>query len=255
MAAYDGYDYPKYWDNRQYEHESETLVLHDFFRKIGKQKKIIDIGGGYGRLAKEYDEYAKEITLAEPSGSLITKAKSFLSGNKAKLNYVHSTLENLPKKLKRKKFDVVLLVRVMHHINDPEVAISVASNYLPKGGYFVLEFANKLHGKAMFKNFLSGNFTFPLDIFPIDKRSKKNINKNSILFLNHHPDVIVDHLKNYGFKIVEKRSVSNIRSHTIKEVLPNFLVLKIEKILQKPLAKVNFGPSIFILAKKNREDT
>lgn len=250
MAAYDDYDYPRYWSGREYEHESEVLVLRDFFKIIGNKKSVIDIGGGYGRLAKVYDKYAREVTLAEPSKSLIDKAKDYLKGSRAKLQYVHSKLEDLPQKINKKKYDVVVLVRVMHHINNPKTAIKAASEHIPRGGYFILEFANKLHGKAIFKNFISGNFTFPLDIFPIDKRSKKNISKDSILFLNHHPDVIASELKNYGFKIIEKRSVSNIRSRKIKQILPARIVLTIEKYLQKPLAKINFGPSIFILAKK-----
>lgn len=249
-AAYDGYDYPKYWGSRKYEHDSEVLVLNDFFKIIGKNKKIIEIGGGYGRLAKEYDKFAREITIAEPSATLISSAKKYLEENKSKLQFSHSTLQKLPLKLGAKKYDVVVLVRVMHHIKDPKEAIQMANKYLPKGGYFILEFANKLHGKAMLRNLVAGNFTFPLDIFPVDKRSNKNIKRNSILFLNHHPDVVADELKNCGFKIVEKRSVSNIRSVALKAIIPHEIFIGLEKMLQKPLAKFNFGPSIFILAKK-----
>lgn len=249
-AAYDDYDYPKYWDSRKYEHASEVFVLQDFFRIIGKNKKILEIGGGYGRLAKEYEKYAKKIVLAEPSKSLISKARIYLAGGEKKMQYVESTLQNLPKKLGSAKYDVVVLVRVMHHIKDPKEAVEMASKYLPKGGYFILEFANKLHGKAILKNLMTGNITFPLDIFPIDKRSNKNIKNDSILFLNHHPDVITGELKNNGFKIIQKRSVSNIRSVRLKKIIPHGVFMDIEKKLQKPLAKLNFGPSIFILAKK-----
>lgn len=249
MAPYDDYDYPKYWDKRLYEHLSEVVVLKGFFAKIGHDKNIIDIGGGYGRLAKEYENFARKITLVDPSGALLARAKKFLGKDK-KVSLVQSTIQNLPEKFDRKKFDVLVLVRVMHHIKDPKEAIKVAARHLPKGGYFILEFANKLHGKAILKNLLSGNFTFPLEIFPIDKRSKKNIKEKSILFLNHHPDVIEKHLKDFGFKIVTKRSVSNIRSKFIKQHLPLNILVRLEGWLQKPLAKFNFGPSIFILAKK-----
>ena len=250
MAAYDDYDYPRYWNGRDYEHESEAIALGAFFTKIGKDKKIIDIGGGYGRLAKVYGQNAKEITLAEPSAGLLKKAEDFLEGSSADIKFVQSTIEALPKKIKGKKYDVAVLVRVMHHIKDPEKAIKIVSRHIPKGGYFILEFANKLHGKAIVRNFLSGNFTFPLDIFPIDKRSRKNIKKHSILFMNHHPDVLADVLKNNNFRVIEKRSVSNIRSRKVKKLLSLPILVKIEGIVQKPLARFNFGPSIFILAKK-----
>jgi ubiquinone/menaquinone biosynthesis C-methylase UbiE len=249
-AAYDDYDYPKYWNGREYEHGSEVIAIDSFFKKIGVGKKIIDIGAGYGRLAKEYDKYAKEITLAEPSKSLIRKAKEYLLNNKSEIKFVKSTIQNLPNKVKGKKYDVVVLVRVMHHIDNTGEAIKIASSLLPKGGYFILEFANKLHGKAILRNFLSGNFTFPLDIFPVDRRSKKNVKEKSISFVNHHPDVIKDLLKDSGFRVLEKRSVSNIRSRRIKRVVPVPILLRLATMLQLPLARVNFGPSIFILAKK-----
>lgn len=251
MAAYDGYDYPKYWDHRVYEHESEIVAIKSFFKKIGKNKNIIDIGAGYGRLAKTYAKFADTITLVEPSRSLLDKAQKIL-GKHQNLNLVNSTIQNMDQKIKAKKYDVVMLVRVMHHIDDPELAIKKANKHLEKGGYFILEFANKIHGKAILKNILSGNFTFPIDIFPLDKRSNKNIKNKSILFLNHHPDVIEKCLKDNGFKVIEKRSVSNIRSTRVKSMVPLDVLLFVEALFQKLLAKINFGPSIFILARKRR---
>ena len=249
-AAYDSYDYPSYWLGREYEHECETLVINNFFKKIGKDKKVIDIGAGYGRLVKIYEPYSKKITLVEPSKNLLKRAKTLLSARNGKVNYINCCLENLSSKLNSKKYDVAILVRVMHHIKNPEIAIKTASKLLPKGGYLILEFANKIHGKELIKNLLCGNLTFPIDLSPNDKRSKKNKKKNFILFLNHHPDKIESSLMCNGFKIIDKRSVSNMRSNNLKSILPFSVLILIEKVLQKPLAKLNFGPSIFILAKK-----
>jgi hypothetical protein len=117
-------------------------------------------------------------------------------------------------------------------------------------GVFILEFANKSHGKAVFKEIFKGNLTFPLDIFPKDIRCLKNIKKNTIPFINYHPDSIYKMLQDNRFKIVEKRSVSNIRSTKIKKTIPLNNLVKVEKFLQKPLSYLNFGPSIFVLARK-----
>lgn len=249
-SAYDNYDYPSYWTNRAYEHGSEVFAIKKFFNIVGQNERVLEIGAGYGRLAKVYGRYAREATLVDPSGGILKKAKSYLNGELGKVKFVCSTLQDLPKKVKGTKFDVVILVRVMHHIDDPQKAIKVVSTYLSSGGYFILEFANKVHGKAIVSNLLSGNFTFPLDIFPLDRRSRRNIKKNSILFLNHHPDVISEILSANGFRILEKRSVSNIRSRIVKKIIPADLLIGLESMIQKPLAKINFGPSIFILAQK-----
>jgi len=143
-----------------------------------------------------------------------------------------------------------LCVRVFHHVEDIDQALSNVNYLLEKNGYLILEFANKLHGKAIFKNLLKGNFTFPLEIYSLDRRSKKNIKQNSILFLNHHPDIVSKSLKENGFKIIDQYSVSNFRYKLFKKILPLKILLYLEEVSQKFLSKINFGPSIFVLAKK-----
>lgn len=81
-------------------------------------------------------------------------------------------------------------------------------------------------------------------------RSEKSKLAKTLPFLNHHPRVIKEALKKYGFEIIEKRSVSNIRSPYTKKHIPISVLLWVEKILQIPLSYLNFGPSIFVLARK-----
>ncbi len=245
-AAYDQYDYPAYWLERQYEHESEIIALNAFLSKIPKIRSILEVGAGFGRLTPFYAYRAKRIVLADPSAKLLKEARS-----KGKnLEFIQSCLENLPGKLKRKRFDLVILVRVMHHLKDIDETLITINKLLSPKGYFILEFPNKLHGKAMLANFCHGNFTFPLDIFPFDKRTKKAKKEKVLPFFNYHPTIIEEKLVSRGFKILEKRSVSNIRNKFFKKNLPIGLLLSTEKKMQKPFSSINFGPSIFILAQK-----
>ena len=62
---------------------------------------------------------------------------------------------------------------------DSEKAFETISRLLKKRGYLILEFANKQHLKATISEFIKGNFTFALDIFPKDLRSKRAKNKNT----------------------------------------------------------------------------
>jgi hypothetical protein len=87
-----------------------------------------------------------------------------------------------------------------------------------------------------------------LDIFPKD--ICKNKRKNTLPFVNYHPDIIAELLEKEGFNIIEKRSVSNIRSPFAKKIFTTDMCLFIEKYVQRFLSFVNFGPSIFILAQK-----
>lgn len=249
-AAYDDYDYPKYWATRGYEHASEVAALNSFFKVVGRVDKILEVGCGHGRLASIYGPFARKITIADPSRKLLAIAKKGLKKQKLEPTVVESTLQNLPTKLSGEKYDCVVLVRVIHHIRSTEIAFKAVHSLLKPGGYLILEFANKLHGKAIIKKLLKGDLTFMIDIFPDDRRSEGNKKKGTIAFLNHNPDAIEQSLLDDGFKIVAKRSVSNIRSGILKKAIPLSILLAIEKMLQVFAAPINFGPSIFILAKK-----
>lgn len=253
MAAhYDHYDYPSYWKGREYEHLSEVVALRNFLKEIPKIRSIIEIGAGYGRLADEYSYRARKVILSDPSARLLKIAKEKLKEEK-NIEFLQAKLENIDKKVKKASFDLVILVRVMHHIEHPEKAFQIINRITKKGGFLILEHANKRHFKATVKEFLKGNFTFPLDIFPKDIRCQENIKKKTIPFINYHPDRIEKLLEDYGFKIIKKRSVSNFRNPIIKRFFPLDVLIDIEQKLQPLLQRINFGPSIFILAKKVEE--
>lgn len=247
-AGYDTYDYPSYWERREYEHYSEVSAIKSFLAKIPEIKTVLEIGAGFGRLTPNYVFRAKRVVLTDPSAKLLKLAKKQNPDKKVKI--IQSKLENLKDKVRGKSADLIVCVRVLHHIKDLDKAMFQASRILKRKGYFILEFPNKRHAKATVSEMLKGNLTFLLDIFPKDVRSPKSKKENTLPFLNYHPDVVFEKLKDHGFNILQVRSVSNIRSGFIKKLIPTDVLLFIEKHLQRPLASVYFGPSIFILAQK-----
>lgn len=246
-AAYDNYDYPKYWKGRDYEHKSEEVAIKYFLGKIKKIKHIIDIGAGFGRLTPIYEHRAKYITITDPSSSLL-KAPRKKYKNRKNIKVIQSKIENLPQKFRKNSFDAAIMVRVMHHIENPAKAVKILSDLVKPNGYIILEFANKLHGKALLKHILKGDLTFPMELEKEDRRCNENIKAKTIGFYNFHPDTIRELLIDNGFKIIDERSVSNIRSTWAKKHIPIEILIGIETILQKTLKQ--FGPSVFILAKK-----
>ena len=246
-AYYDNYDYPTYWIGREYEHEAEIIAIKSLLKRIPKLKTIVEIGAGYGRLVPSYLFRAKKIILADPSAKLLKLARNTL--NNKSIVYIHANIENLYPKVRKNTADLVILVRVLHHISDIDQALSIIGKITKTKGYLILEFANKRHLKATISEFIHGNFTFPLDITPKEIKNKKKKTK-TIAFYNYHPDIIKEILYQNGYSIVEVRSVSNIRSCLIKKFSSTETLLFFEKFLQKPLSSLFFGPSIFILAKK-----
>ena len=247
-AAYDTYDYPAYWEGREYEHESELAAIKALLSKIEKIGTILEVGAGFGRLYPSYSFRAKKVILTDPSSKLLKIAREDIDDPKVK--FIQASVKNINPKVRSGTVDLVILVRVMHHLKDPEIVFKVVNKLLTKRGYFILEFANKRHAKATVKSFAKGDFTFPLDIFPKDLRSKRSKKKKTLPFVNYHPDDIVKKLEDSGFIIEEKRSVSNVRSSFVKKYLPLNVLLAIESVLQKSLSRINIGPSVFVLARK-----
>lgn len=245
-AAYDNYDYPSYWEGREYEHNSEIIALKSFLEKIPKIRKILEVGSGFGRLTPHYLFRAKSVILVDPSAKLLKIARKDLKDKKIK--FIQSLIENISGKVKGNTIDLIICVRVMHHLDDVEEIFDIFERLVKKNGYLILEFPNKCHLKAVLTEFFKGNVTFLLDIFPKDVKTKKR--KKTLPFKNYHPDYIRYELEKHGFEIIQERSVSNIRIPFFKRVLQTPFLLYVEKISQILLSKINFGPSKFILAKK-----
>src|SRR3982751_3919947 len=70
------HNYLRYWDGRDYENDAEEMAIRKLLR--GKHfKTAVDVGG-YGRLCLLLEEFADDVTLAEPSQQQIDIAKDFL---------------------------------------------------------------------------------------------------------------------------------------------------------------------------------
>lgn len=251
MAAfYDTYNYLAYWHGRDYEHEAEVIALRAFLSKLGKVKTILEVGAGFGRLAPLYinnKSTNQKIILSDPCSKQLKFARKNLVNKKIK--FLQASLNELPNKIKPHSIDLLVIVRVLHHIDNLDETFDTISRLLKKDGFLILEFANKRHLKATISEFFRGNFTFLLDIFPKDLRKHTSSKIITIPFNNYHPDNIFEQLKKHKFKAIEVRSVSNIRSPILKKMFPRYLLIAIEKHFQKLLAKISFGPSLFVLSK------
>lgn len=247
-TPYDSYDYPIFWKNRSFEDKCERIVLERFFRLIGKKDTIVDIGGGFGRLSSLYAPLFDSCTVLEPSIKEIEigkeKLKSFPN-----VSFKNGSLPSLP--FPDNSFDVALMIRVLHHFENSASPIKEVKRIIKPNGYFILEVANKIHMLARLRAFMKGDWFFSTNLKPIDRRSQKSIKEGKITFMDHHPKKVLFDLRDSGFSIVEVYSVSNFRNQILKKIVPEKILLFLEEKLQRPLGSLLFGPSIFILARKN----
>ena len=135
------FDYQEYWRGRDYEHAAEQAAI-DRLLAGRRFRRALDVGGGYGRLSKHLTNYADEVILAEPSAQQLGLARAFLRDAPA-VRCLPAQAADL--RLPDESVDVAMLVRVLHHIPDPEPEIAEIARVLAPGGTLLLEFANLSH--------------------------------------------------------------------------------------------------------------
>jgi ubiquinone/menaquinone biosynthesis C-methylase UbiE len=237
------HNYLRYWDGRDYENAAEHMAIKRLL--AGKHfKHAVDVGGGYGRLCVLLEKYSDAVTLAEPSQQQLDIAADFLKDH-PKVD--RKLMQAADLKFKNDSVDLLTIVRVLHHIPNPQAELAEIARVLSPDGHAIIEVANYAHGRNRLKYMLKGK-KLPTD--PVDIRSEATKKKDDIPFVNHNPQTLMRQLGNAGLKVEKVLSVSNLRSTTLKKIVPKGVMLTVESILQPALAHSFFGPSVFFLVKK-----
>lgn len=237
------HNYLHYWDGRQYEHMAEEVAISKLLR--GKRfKNAVDVGGGYGRLCVQLEQFADKVTLAEPSQQQLDIAAKFLKDHK-EIDRKLAQADDLP--FKDGSVDLLTMIRVMHHLPDPSREFAEIARVLDKDGYAVIEVANYLHMVNRLRHIAKRQ---RMPVKPVDIRSEANKREDEIPFVNHNPATVIRQLSDAGLRVESTLSVSNLRSVRLKKILPKEVMLGAERALQRPLATVYFGPSIWFLVRK-----
>lgn len=232
------YDYTKYWQGRDYENASEFMALERLLpRDYAENKKVIDVGGGFGRLLPILKRKFGNIYIFDYSIKLLETAEENASNLGIKITTINGDV-NVITSLVETKFDCVTMIRVSHHLDDLEKVFIQIKEILNENGIFIVEIANKIHFKSFISNLIKGNFSY-LNLYSVSVATK------DVTFLNHHPKKVESILKDCGFTIIDKLSVSNFRHPFLKKYIPSKILLFLEKVMQKIGADIYFGPSIF----------
>ncbi len=238
IADYDksDYNYIRFWQVRQYENQSEQQALAKLLPKAGES--LIDLGGGFGRLAHLYSSRFASCVLLDYSQKNLEQAEILTqTAEISNLSVKQGNVYDLP--FKNQEFDCALMIRVIHHLLKPEKALKETARILKPDGILILEFANKIHLKARIRAWLH---------FPTSSTSSTGILKT------YDPKYIQQILENAGFVIEKKISVSHFRIPILKKLIPLSVLLFFEILLQRisllSLSHFYLGPSIFLKCRK-----
>jgi SAM-dependent methyltransferase len=238
------FNYAQFWSGRDYEHNAEVIAIRRLLR--GRRfSHAVDIGGGYGRLSVVLAAYADQVTLVDPSTQQLDLSRHMFPD--------HQFLERQLMDAANLRFgtgtvDLVALIRVLHHLPDPEAELTEMARILKPGGLALVEVANSANAHRRLARMLHGQGRVPLA--PVDLRSEESRSRGTAPYFNHHPRTVIGQLHSVGLDLLNVLSVSNLRHPLIKAVGPERVMLMVEQAIQRPLGRFYFGPSAFFLLQK-----
>ena len=160
---------------------------------------ILDVGCGGGLLSEPMQRLGANVTGIDASIKNIKIAKLHAKKNKLNINYLCAS----PEKLKiKKKFDVILNMEIVEHVEDVQVFLKSCSKLLKKNGLMFVATINKTLKSYLFA-IIGAEYVLrwlPIGTHEWEKFVKpedlKNILKNNDLILNRldgmHFNIIKD---------------------------------------------------------------
>ncbi len=102
--------------------------------------RLLDIGCGGGLLSEPMSRLGAEVTGIDASEKNIQVAKLHAKKNNLKINYLTASPENLEID---KKFDVILNMEIIEHVEDVDIFLKSCSSLLKKEGIMFVATINK----------------------------------------------------------------------------------------------------------------
>jgi ubiquinone/menaquinone biosynthesis C-methylase UbiE len=222
-----------FWEGqgREYEDLAERIALRRLLPPTGQ--RLIDIGGGFGRLSEFYERF-QQVVLLDYSRSLLREAQSRL-GRGGRMTYVAASFYAMP--FAGASFDGAMMVRVMHHVERVGDLLREVSRVLAGSGTFVLEYANKRHLKSMLRYALGRQAWSPYEPAPYEF-----VEMN----FDFHPSWMRDRLVEAMFHVKRTRTVSHFRQPLLKQLVPARALATLDGAIQPTGAWWQLTPSVFV---------
>lgn len=233
VCSYEGSDYQdSFWEtgNRRYEDAVEAVALQRLLNQPGKL--MLELGAGAGRNTPRYADWQR-VVLLDYSRSQLVQARVRL-GDSQRYVYVAADIYKLP--FVAGLFDGATMIRTLHHMADPKLALENVRSVLAENAVFILEFANKRNLKAIAR-WLAGKQKWN----PFDHEQVEFVELN----FNFHPKAIRRLLKESGFTLQKQLAVSFFRANWFKKHIPHDRLVAMDSALQTTGAWAQFTPSVF----------
>jgi ubiquinone/menaquinone biosynthesis C-methylase UbiE len=233
VCNYEGSQYQKdFWDEggRAYEDAVEAVALKRLLPESGDF--ILELGAGAGRNTPRYRNYER-VALVDYSRTQLEQARDRLGDNLRYL-YVAADIYKLP--FVDGRFDGATMIRTLHHMADPVLALSQVRRVMTSEGIFILEFANKRNLKAIFRYIFGKQDWSPYTQEPVEFAA---------LNFDFHPKAVRRYLNQVDFKVLKQLTVSHFRVGFLKRHIPVKILQTLDTLLQPTGEIIQVSPSVF----------
>ncbi len=233
VCSYEGSDYQqKFWDqgSRAYEDAVEAIALRRLLPSSGRL--MLELGAGAGRNTPRYHMYER-VVLLDYSRTQLEQARQRLGAGGRHL-FVAADVYRLP--FVNGLFDGSTMIRTLHHMAEPTLALAQVRRVMQSGGAFILEFANKRNLKAMLRWLLRKQDWSP---YTLDAVEFAELN------FDFHPRAVRHWLAEASFNLERQLTVSHLRVGFLKHHVPLKLLAAIDGLLQWTGGVIQVSPSVF----------
>lgn len=206
-------------------YQNKYEFVENNIKNIMKNKKVLDVGCGYGEYLQLYQKRGFKVTGIDIDKKAIKDVK----------NAKYGSVTNLP--FKNRSFDIINCIDVLEHVYDEEKSFSEISRVIKKGGILIMTVPNA---------------SFPITYDPINKLLsifKKHI-KIGIWHWGHKKlyskENLFQMLNKYNFKIAKYEQ----KSHLFTALFVNYIPYIIDKFILKGTYKEGKkSPPLFLIKK------
>ncbi len=239
ICSYEGSDYQtSFWERggRAYEDAVEAVALRRLMPSGGRH--LLELGAGAGRNTPRYQGF-EQIVLLDYSFTQLQQARQRLGDQSAdgrtRYRFVAADIYHLP--FVTSLFDCATMIRTLHHMVDPRLALEQVRRVMRREAAFILEFANKRNLKSILRYTLRQQTWSPFSPEPVEFVA---------LNFDFHPATVRAWLQVTGFSVERQLTVSHFRIGLFKKLLPLGVLVQMDSLAQHTGNLWQLSPSVFV---------
>ena len=180
------------------------FILNNFDKSIRK-KDVLDIGCGGGLISELLAKKNANVTGIDENIYNIKQAREHVKMSSIKIDYKNQSLDTFYKKNK-KKYDLILCLEVLEHVNDVKKTLDKISELMKPGGTLILSTINRNLKSLLFAKIFG---EYVLNWIPVGTHQFEKFLK---------PEEIVEFLK------LKKIKIKNIKGMEFNPISNNWLL-------------------------------